>query len=216
MSNSFKNPLIPLIVNPVNIDRAIQNVQVSLSEMGWLEKCFGRAYNSYKRDVVSRPSIYPEVWQGLGKDLLNVLPNDNLKSQSFFKVEEPIEVLEYNPNGFSLMKATVSIIFWFNLKEIDDTADYRFIELLKGRTQRLLTAGDYAGTFSLEVKRVYDTPEQVFRGYDINKIPAETLIQPYGGFRFETEFVYVEDCPDSVYGDMLNPGALVDNGYLLL
>lgn len=189
--NSFKNPETPLILNPVNIDRYIQDIQIALSALTWLEKCFARAYNSKRSDPYGKISVYPEVWQGAGKDLLNVLPNDNIKSQCFFKVEEPITCLEFNPVGYSLMQATVSIIFWFNLNEINKTADHRFIELLKAQAQRIITD-------NVEGLKIFDTPEQVFKGYDISKMPSDNLIHPFGGFRFETEIPYVEDCPEAV------------------
>lgn len=200
--NSFKNPLTPLITDPVNLDRPIQELQVQLSTLGWLEKSFGRAYNSYSVDPNGKKLIYPEVWQGLGMDLLNVMPNDNLKSQSFFKVEEPIITKEWQPDGFSLMAAKVSIIFWFNLKEIDPTIDYRYIEFLKGHAQRKITEVSFSPMSSIEIQNVYDTAEQVFKGYDMAKSTAELFSHPYGGFRFETELIYLEDCPDSIYTDI--------------
>lgn len=197
MSNSFKNPLTPLITNPVNIDRPIQELQVELSSLGWLEKSFGRAYNSYRLDEAGKKIVYPEVWQGLDKDLLNVMPNDNLKSQSFFRVHEPIQCKEFHPDGYSLMAATISIIFWFNLKEIDDTIDYRYIEILKGMAQRKITNVQFSPSSDIKILRVWDTAEQVFSGYDLTQHPAELLTHPYGGFRFESELSYIEDCPDA-------------------
>lgn len=216
MSNSFKNPLIPLIDNPVNIDRPIQELQIELSSMGWLEKSFGRAYNSYRIDENKKKISHPEVWQGLGKDLLNVMPNDNLKSQSFFRVHEPIRCMEFNPDGYSIMAATVSIIFWFNLKEVDDSIDYRYIEILKGRAQRKITNAIFSPQSDIKILRIWDTAEQVFSGYDLSQHPAEQLTHPFGGFRFECDLSYIEDCPDSLYNDTDNPELLTDNGYLEL
>src|SRR5688572_32323109 len=123
--NSFKNPLIPLIDNPVNIDRPIQEIQVALGAMGWLEKSFGRSWMAVKSShgfFTDKKLYYPHVWQGLDddgkkhKDLLEVLPNDNIKSQCFFKVNDPTTLVEYVPDGDSMLRNNVDIIFWFNLR----------------------------------------------------------------------------------------------------
>jgi hypothetical protein len=199
--NSFKNPLVPLISNPVNIDRPIQELQSAIAALGWLEKAFGRAYESrkYSADQLKRVEVYPEVWQGPNMDLLNVLPNDNLKSQSFFKVEEPQTVLEYSSiGGYSLMQATVSIIFWFNLKEIDRDIDYRYIELLKGSAQRAITTATFSDpSDAISITRIWDTVDNVFRGYTLDPTKTQELIHPNGGFRFECLLTYQEDCPDA-------------------
>jgi hypothetical protein len=201
MSNRFKNPLVPLIEEPVNIDRPIQEMQQALAGLGWLEKSFGRAYESYKTmtgPLGTTTKVYPEVWQGVGKDLLEVLPNDNLKSQSFFRLHEPQEVIDYVMDGYSMMRATVSIIFWFNLKEIDPTIDYRYIELLKGQVQRVLTTMLFSPDSSLKVSRIFDTADRVFETYDLSNVRDQELVHPFGGFRFEVELTYREDCPDVV------------------
>lgn len=198
--NSFKNPLVPLIANPVNIDRPIQDLQQQLATLGWLERSFGRAYESRVSNPASNKiSVYPQVWQGLGMDLLNVMPNDNLSSQSFFKVEDPIEVERYERDGNSFMRARVSIIFWYNLKRIDNTIDYSYGELLKGSAQRIITNAQFQDYAGIEIVKVWETAKNVFAGYSIDEVAQQELIYPYGGFRFECLMRYTEDCPDSVY-----------------
>jgi hypothetical protein len=198
--NSFKNPLTPTITNPVNIDRPIQELQTAIAALGWIEKSFGRAYESRKTNAATKQiSVYPQVWQGAGKDLLEVLPNDNLKSYSFFKVEEPIECLQYRQDGHSTMRARVSIIFWFNLKEIDPTIDYSYAELLKGQVQRLLTTFMFTPHSEIKILKTWETVKNVFQGYTIQDAKDQELIYPNGGFRFECELVYLEDCPNSVF-----------------
>lgn len=218
MSNSFKNPLVPLITTPVNIDRPIQEIQVELSSLGWLEKSFGRSWLAVKSTqgmFGSKKITYPHVWQGVdvdGKplDLHEVMPNDNIKSQSFFKVNDPIKLLEYVPDGDSMMQANVDIIFWFNLKKIDPTIDYPFVELLKGQVLRKLSTMLFSPDSSLKVLNIYEGATNVFKGYDINDLKDQELIYPWGGFRFECEITYREDCPRDVYD--LNE---VENGYMM-
>jgi hypothetical protein len=139
--------------------------------------------------------MYPQVWQGPGKDLLEVLPNDNLKSQSFFKVEDPIEALEYVPDGLSLMRAPVSLIVWFNLNRIDDTITYNFSEQLKAEVQRKITTALLAERASVEILKIWEGAANVFKGYDISQLKDQELVYPWGGFRFELAITYQEDCP---------------------
>jgi hypothetical protein len=198
--NSFKNPLTPLIVNPVNLDRPIQELQAQFaSGLSWLEKSFGRASNGIKSNEGAFGSkkvlVYPQVWQGLNKDLLEVLPNDNIKSQSFFSVEDPIETLEYAPDGYSKMRARVNIIFWFNLKAIDPSINYNFTELLKGQAQRVITKALFTPDSSISIVRIWEGAQNVFKGYDLNLSKDQELVYPFSGFRFETLVTYSEDCP---------------------
>jgi hypothetical protein len=212
--NKFKNPFVPLIENPVNIDRPIQEIQLAIASLGWLEKSFGRAWNAYKTTQqntgLSRMVTYPHVWQGVeelpgGKlkplDHLEVMPNDNLKSQSFFKVEDPIQVVEFpqNPDGSAIMRAVTSIIFWFDLRQIDPSIDYNYTELLKGQVQRKLTEMTFTPDSSLTILRIWEGAQNVFRGYPINEVEYQYLVYPFGGFRFELELTYREECPNTNY-----------------
>lgn len=213
--NSYKDPFTPLIDNPVNIDAPIQSLQQAFAAgLPWLSKSFARAYLAarYKTGPSGNkvPVYYPQVWQGMDEngnalDLLEVMPNDNLEAQSFFKVEEPIECLKYLPNGHSLMSARVSIIFWFNMERIQDrldpakTLNYSFNEVLKGSVQRVITNHVFDPGSDIKILRVWETPKQVFAGYTIDDIRDQELIYPYGGFRFECQLVYQETCPDDEF-----------------
>lgn len=202
--NSFKNPLTPAIEQPVNLDRPIQEMRTALAGLPWLERAFGRSFNAIKSSPGSfggkKVLVYPHVWQGAGKDLLEVLPNDNLKSYSFFKVEQPIEVLEYVPDGFSIMRARVSIIFWFDLQRIDATINYDFTELLQAEAQRVITSMLFSSGNSVKIEKIWHGAANVFKGYDLNELKDQELIYPRSGFRFETLVTYYENCPINIGG----------------
>lgn len=187
-----------MIADPVNVDRPIQELQQALAALPWIEKSFGRAFDSYKV-VDGRPYIYPQVWQGPGKDLLEVMPNDNLKSQVFWRLEDPIAVVEYVPDGYSQMRASVSGIFWFKYTDIDDTLNYPFIELLKGSAQRAITTALLTDS-SVEITRIWEGADNVYRGYTLDKIAKQELVYPFGGFRIDCDLTFLENCPDAVYG----------------
>lgn len=196
---SFKNPLVPIIVDPVNIDIPIQELQISLADgLPWLEKSFGRSWESVRKDTDGKIWTYPEVWQGPATDLLNCMPNDNLKSQSFFKVEEPINIVYYQDARYARMNAVINIIFWFNLEVIDPDLDYRFIELLKGHAQRVLTNTQFS-TADFEILRIWEGANNVFKGYTIDQFKNQELVHPWGGFRFECNLNFLENCPDVTF-----------------
>lgn len=214
MSNSFKNPLTPLIAEPVNIDRPIQELQQALAELPWLEKSFGRSFVACKKDADGKNTIvYPQVWQGVGLDFLNVMPNDNLKSQSFFKVEDPIEFTEYVRDGQSMMRANVSVIFWFQYLRINPDADHAFIELLKAQAQKTISTAILSSQSSVEIARIWEGAENVFRGYTIDKMANQELIWPFGGFRFEMLIDFMENCSD--YVPPFPSGTTWDNAHVL-
>lgn len=200
-ATSYKQPLVPLIDNPVNIDTPIQEMQQALAAgLPWLSKSFGRSWESFRKDPKGKTWIYPEVWQGPNLDLISVMPNDNLDSQSFFRVEDPITVTDYSSNMYNRMNAIVSIIFWMNLKYIDPDLTYRYVEVLKAQAQRVITeTGLSNGTFT--INRTWEGAANVFRGYTFDPTSDESfaLMHPYAGFRFECGLNYVENCPDAVF-----------------
>lgn len=216
--NSFKNPLIPLIATPVNIDRPIQEIQAALGALGWIEKIFGRSWLATKSTqgiFASKQVYYPQVWQGVDangkpRDLLEVLPNDNLNSQVFFKVNDPTTLVEFVRDGDSMLRNTVDIIFWFNLRRIDRDIDYPYIELLKGQVLNVLSTMLFTPDSSLEVLRIWENAKDVFKGYDITDLKDQELIYPWGGFRFECEITYRQDCPIAAYNVPIGSQGLFD------
>jgi len=215
MSNKFKIPETPQITTPVNVDRPIQEMQNALAQgLPWLEKSFGRAYPAIKTSQgsfgVQKILVYPQVWQGvrdfkstiLPLDMFEVLGNDNLKSFCFFKVEDPVNLVEFVLNGDSVFRATVSIIFWFNLRRIDPAIDYPFTEVLKGQVIRILESMTFAAWGSGQVLRIWEGAANVFRGYDISILKDQELVYPWGGFRVETEITYQDDIAGCMPGDI--------------
>jgi hypothetical protein len=192
--NSFKNPLTPLIADPKGIDKPIQDIQQALAALGWLEKSFGRTWQAYEK-IDGKEVIYPETWQGEKMDLLNVMPNDNLKAQSFITINEPSEILNFRPGQYSRFRTMINVIVWFNLDQIFETVDYRHTELLKSTMMTALSTMLFDGNGAIKVSRIWEQAENVFKGFTIDRVKRQELVHPYGGFRFECELTYLEDCP---------------------
>jgi hypothetical protein len=192
--STYKNPNIPTIATPYNVDAEIQRLQIALGNgLAWLDKSFAKA--ELGRTLEGEDEIlYPEVYTGETRNpYQNCLPNNKLKSQSFFKVEEPVTTSEENAFIQNTFELNLSVIFWFNLKIIKRDApytalDYRFTELLLSEAMVVLRNADAI------VKNVYYTPEEVYRGYTINHLKQQELKQPYSGFRIELKTSYLETC----------------------
>jgi hypothetical protein len=199
MSNNFKTPPIVDLSAPINLDRPLEEIRKALAGLSWLEKSFGRSFDAIKSSKgsfgINKTLVYPHVWQGPGADLLEVMPNDNFKSYSFIRVEDPVEVLEFVPDRYSMMRAKIGVIVWYNLKRIDSTINYEFSEALKADVQRILTTMLFTAGSSLEIVKIWTRPSEVFKGYDISALKDQELVYPYGGFRFECNVTYSEDCP---------------------
>ena len=196
--SSYKNPSTLTIASPVNVDAEIQRLRdVLAADLAWLDKSFGKAEMARtNEDGVDK--LYPEVYTGeTRKPYQNVLPNNKLKSQSFFKVNEPLLIADSDTTGGMMEPNTfilnLGVIFWFDLHKISKEAPYtglgyRFTEVLLGEVlQSLRLAG-------VKVKEVFYTPSQVFAGYTVNHLEQQELKQPYSGFRVEIETSFLETC----------------------
>lgn len=187
----YSNPTIPLIDNPVNLDRHIQNIQIVFSdELPWLEKSFGRAWVG-ERKVDNKSYKYPEVYIGNG-EYLDVLPNDHLKAQSFIQVRgQRGRALEYSALHDNKFQYTLEIIFWFNLNIVNPAKTYRYNEELKTEVLNVIKNR----LSLLQVLNIYEAPEDVYAGYSINHLDRQTFKHPYGGFKIECDLTFYQDCP---------------------
>lgn len=187
METQYSNPTVPLISNPINLDKEIQSIQSTLSLLPWLDKSFGRARTG-KDD---KGKTFPEVYKGNG-DYHNVLINDHLKSQSFMRVRGDVSNRSY-PVAKDRFSAAVSvpldIIFWYDLKKIDPGKNYRFDEELKKDVVDLLK-----GMPQVKILKIYEAYEDVFQGYSMEFMQPNMFRYPFGGFRFECELGYTEGC----------------------
>lgn len=190
-TENLKNPSVPTITDPFDLDAAIQRIQTRLSnELSWLEKSFGRAraHPSTINDNTRR--IEPKVYQANG-EYYPVLPNDALSSYSFFYVNGDRRPEDYSPNAPTLYELTrTSLVVWGNLRAIDQSKDYIFTDELINDTRAVLN-------FSPDVTiiRLWDErPAEVFRGFTLDPNHRDLLMYPYFAFRFEFDLRYTITC----------------------
>lgn len=198
---SYQNPTILLITSPIGLDAVIQSIQLQLSAgLTWLQKSFGRAWEFKEIDPATEKIIkVPKCYSGSG-EYINVLPNDFLKAQSFISARNEETWPAYTRATGNSKQRELSIIFWFNLKEIDPTKDYIFTEELKKQVEKILKANAYVAS----INKYYDERvEDVFDGYisqseagrySVDDAKTQYLMYPYSGFRFDVTVAFDEVC----------------------
>jgi hypothetical protein len=188
---NYLDPSAPLINEFLGVDKAIQNIQEQLqNDLGWLgNHAFGRAFKQELVKILpgqsSRKLIYyPEVYQA-GGEPLNVMPNDNLRAQSFFYVNDPIKAIDYLPGHNSIFTAPASLVVWINLKKLNVIATARTTEQLK--LQVLVTLGKFSNVY---VTKTFESYENVFSNYTILEEYREYMKFPYTAFRIDFDLSY--------------------------
>lgn len=191
-TGNLKNPNVPTLTNPVGIDLAISQIQGLLaSDLNWLEKSFGRAWNMPSQSGGVK-TFEPKVYQG-NSEYYPVLANDALKSYSFWRVNGARNINDYSPlnnHGEFMLTDPVDLIVWFNMNRIDKTKNYIFKEELLKEVLGVLD-----GNPNINVLRIWDDrADDVFRGYTLNEHHRDLLMYPFGAFRIETNLRYSFQC----------------------
>lgn len=206
---SYTQPIAPLLAEPVGLDAEIQRLQILLlEELDWLQVSYGKAYRG-SRKVDKKTFYFPEVYDA-SREYRDVLPNDNVRSQSFFYPTGPAVNPEQEPTPNTLgFKQSVDLIVWANLERIDAAKKYRFEHELLLDVMRVLNEDG-----GLRILRVFHANEDVFRGFSLELVPEKALRQPYCGFRIQLELersnVLCE--ADLIPGDAIRTS---DGGYIL-
>lgn len=188
----YNIPRTPKPENPVMIDRALAYIQDELiKKIGWLDYAFGRA----QRLVTQREHknyYYPGVYIGKN-EYLNVLPGQGLGNRTFFIVDDP-HTIEFNPRRYNVIKSPVSLICWYDLSDIYPDSKERNTEDVKRQILRVLTNLTMPDATRLELVKIYEQAENIFRGYSLREIDTQYLMQPYAGLRIDGNLIYREEC----------------------
>ena len=193
---AYKNPSNPIPPNPVFVDKAIAEIQTLLStELSWLTHAFGRSYDYNERrsgEWLKKPFVYVNDGQ-----YQPVQFNDNLQAQCFFTVGDRT-FLDYEKNQQNFVEIPVSIIFWANLKKIDDSkgASYYFLEELINDVQSVFNKATLIdSTFIID--EVVENKDDVLEEFDFDDNDLKFWTFPYGGFRIDMTLTVLEDCTET-------------------
>lgn len=203
-----KNVRIRMKENPVLLDKVIQDIQESLiARLNWLDKAFGRAYKLVEHRLDGDKFIYPAAYVG-NSEYVSLLPNDNFGNFCWFDIYDPQEITQIvqSTPQFSFSGA---IVFWYNLNTIYADADVMYTEEIKDEIVRALTTpGLIKQTGRLEINKIFERFENIYKGYSIEKIynnfaykgdniqdiDKQFFMHPYAGIRIEFEMTTRELC----------------------
>lgn len=182
-----------MVKNPELLDRIIGNIQTGLVDnLPWLDVAFGRAERLVKNDRNGKRYYTPNVYAG-GNDYMEVSPDANIGNFSFFWVDDPQEV-SAEPHISVGIKATFSLIFWFDYRTIFNDASNRNKEVVKRQILDVLNGGFWLKHGRFSITRIYEKAENIYKGFSLDEVDNQFLMHPFGGFRFEGELSIGETC----------------------
>lgn len=189
----------PVIPNAVMLDRVIGDIQQGLVDnISWLNAAFGRSQRLTKmmngKKIVT-PNVYCGGWNGHGEnDYIETSPDSKIGNFSFFEIEDP-QTIDAGPWARQI-KAPFGLIVWFDLTRVYNTATNRNTEKLKAQILHVLNgrAGWHLSGGRIIINRIYERPENIYRGYTLSEIDNQFLMHPYAGFRFDGLLEFDELC----------------------
>lgn len=189
----------PVIPNAIMLDAHLGEIQQGLVDnLSWLNAAFGRSQRLTKEMNGKRiitPNVYCGGWNGHGpNDYIEVSPDSKIGNFSFFEIDDPQTV---DAGVFARdIKAPFSLIFWFDLTRVYNSAVNRNTEKMKADILRILNGrtGWHLSDGRITINRIYERAENIYRGYSLSEIDNQFLMHPYGGFRFEGVLEYPEYC----------------------
>lgn len=183
------------ILNPINLDRAIQEIQKALAnDLDWFNVVYGRA-RTIPEKVNDKTYVLPKCYYQ-GREYLNVLQNDNHNVTGWFQVTGPESVLDYGSmNEIQKHSVPISFICWIlDIQKLrftlGDAEDYYHLELPKRAIHNVLNRYP-----NVQIIRTYDEhARDIFREYTTEVEKEQFLTHPKAGLRFEFLLTYNYDC----------------------
>jgi len=174
------------VLNPVEIDLAVNNLREQLSKLTFISHPFHIAQRFYKKDEKNGKTYYfPEIYIASGQDkddrYIRLTPDNKLKGSFFFVVSTAKD------NGDGFLIYNIGIVFSVNLELIDPVKykNYLFTQELIGQARQVLKAAKHAVDFTFEVKEEVRDTREVFKEYTIDEVNANVFNRaPMQCFRF--------------------------------
>lgn len=200
----MSNENAPVLPAPILVDAMIAELQrILVANLPWLDAAFGRAQRLSKRvnnKTIVVPNVYCGGWNGHGEnDYIEVSPDAKIGNFAYFEVEDP-ERVDWQYRQLMDVETPFALIVWFDCRKVLNGATNRdlshvknsILALLNGRTGMLLHNGG-----RLEINRIYERAENIYRGYTLSEIDNQFLMHPFAGFRFEGTIIMPQPCIDT-------------------
>ena len=196
---NLQDPNILQATNPIEIDAVIKDLQVQLdTNLDWLTHAYGRCYRHIQRKD-GKLMYMPEIYEGKkeGKYKYHPVDPDNEKKGTCFFMAGSEKNKDFEVNSNNYLIVPVSIIFWVNLKRIDDalleTED--FTQHLVRDARKVLTKA--SKWYKLKINHVNFEFKEIFKEFNLDE-SKNYLRAPYSGFRFNCVVELPEDCDDNI------------------
>ncbi|NQX78797.1 LamG domain-containing protein [Gilvibacter sp.] len=198
--SSLQNPLLPIPTNPVDIDRAIVDLQLVLStNLSWLTHAYGRTYKL--ADQTKGQTLYlPEVYLGgtdLSKRYFSITPDNDKQGQCFFLVRRlSIDSDEWFVKG--RLKYDLDLVFSVNLALINDALleTELFTANLESQVRDVLRSNVGKG-YRLELQEVFYDSKDIWNGLSVEIATIEKA--PLQHFRMKCSVLLDEQCSTVPY-----------------
>lgn len=189
---TYANPNVPIPPDPVFVDATIAAIQTELASLSWMTKAFGRSYIKVERRGAQKEFRTPMVYKG-GSEYLPVEFNDNLQAMCFFEVGEQTPANTYEESVFNDYEVDAAIVFWCNLKKIDETKgnSYYFAEELKKDVRDIFRAKPF---LNANIERIIEDIDEIWRPYSFKQINMQYFSYPYASFKFFLTLKVRESC----------------------
>lgn len=187
------NTRAPIIKAPELLDVVINNIQTGLRDnLGWLDKAFGRAERLVKYGANQKKIYTPNIYIG-GNEYQEVTPDAGIGNFSFFWIDDP-QTVDWTPKQSIGLKSPFSLIVWFDYRTVFNDPNTRNKERIKRDILDVLNGGFWLKDGRIEINRIYELAENIYRGFSLDEVDNQFLMAPYGGFRFEGIMEVTETC----------------------
>lgn len=178
------------------LDKLCKELAEGIREPLMLDNSFGRAERLTRLTMDGKRIYTANVYNGdaaNGNEYTEVLPSDNLGNYAFFFAHDPEEV--DNTDNVSVgVKATVSLILWYDCRKMYDALNVRSRDAVKAKVLDLLNGGVTPRAGHFRVQKVYELAENIWRGFSYDEIDNQFLMHPYCGLRLEGIMTVNQNC----------------------
>lgn len=177
--------------NPVLVDGVIAEIQAQMAaKVEWLNNIFGRVERLVK--VINGKTIYSANQYKGGNEYTLIAPDSGLGNFAFFVVDEP-ETLDYYRGDRTHFTTPFSLIVWVDMRSIA-SGENRNTEAVKQELVRFLNDELRLRSGRFFVNKIYNRAESIFKGFTLDEIDNQFLMQPFCGWRFDGEIEFFDTC----------------------
>jgi len=214
----YKTPRIQIFPNLLGTEKRVQDLQIKISELDWLEYSFGLAKRvtiMSNEDTLQTPVVYV----GVNQDPIPMpmWPDDSWHSYAFWDLMDRSEFLYFDNVGghrrHPKIQQPVALIVCLNNKLISNHQDHNLThsicknELIEKLNTSNMSNGIFQITGVLE-----NLPTEVFDGYDVE----DQLMEPNSMIRIEGMLTYTQDCTTGDTSTSTGAVLLLEDGVVLV